>query len=185
MIKIELHATKISASLDRLLARGANLKPAFASIGELVAESTKTRFSVGQSPDGDTWAPNSPRTIAKYLEQKSGLFDKISGKRVGTKKGYFSKKDGRLTKKGAAIVAAKKPLHGISGMLADQIFYNVVADGVEIGSPMIYSAIQQFGGRKSDFPHLWGDIPPRPFLGISRFDERDILDVVEEFLISF
>lgn len=32
------------------------------------------------------------------------------------------------------------------------------------------------------FPNLWGDIPARPFLGLSPSDEQGILDIVEEFL---
>lgn len=32
---------------------------------------------------------------------------------------------------------------------------------------MKYAAIQQFGGTKAQFPHLWGDIPARPFLPIT------------------
>ncbi|QHA95838.1 MULTISPECIES: phage virion morphogenesis protein [unclassified Pseudomonas] len=33
-----------------------------------------------------------------------------------------------------------------------------------VGSNKPYAAMMHFGGKKSDFPHLWGDIPARPFL---------------------
>jgi phage virion morphogenesis protein len=33
-----------------------------------------------------------------------------------------------------------------------------------VGSNKPYAAMMHFGGEKSDFPHLWGDIPGRPFL---------------------
>ncbi|WP_207848894.1 MULTISPECIES: phage virion morphogenesis protein [unclassified Pseudomonas] len=33
-----------------------------------------------------------------------------------------------------------------------------------VGSNKPYAAMMHFGGDKSDFPHLWGDIPSRPFL---------------------
>jgi phage virion morphogenesis protein len=33
-----------------------------------------------------------------------------------------------------------------------------------VGSNKPYAAMMHFGGAKSDFPHLWGDIPGRPFL---------------------
>lgn len=33
-----------------------------------------------------------------------------------------------------------------------------------VGSNKPYAAMMHFGGKKSDFPHLWGDIPGRPFL---------------------
>ena len=33
-----------------------------------------------------------------------------------------------------------------------------------VGSNKPYAAMMHFGGTKSDFPYLWGDIPGRPFL---------------------
>jgi phage virion morphogenesis protein len=33
-----------------------------------------------------------------------------------------------------------------------------------VGSNKPYAAMMHFGGEKSEFPHLWGDIPSRPFL---------------------
>ncbi|WP_347505794.1 phage virion morphogenesis protein [Pseudomonas anguilliseptica] len=33
-----------------------------------------------------------------------------------------------------------------------------------VGSNKPYAAMMQFGGDKSDFPHLWGDIPGRAYL---------------------
>ncbi|TWC74410.1 phage virion morphogenesis protein [Pseudomonas sp. SJZ103] len=33
-----------------------------------------------------------------------------------------------------------------------------------VGSNKTYAAMMHFGGSKSAFPHLWGDIPGRPFL---------------------
>ncbi|MGH8350839.1 MAG: phage virion morphogenesis protein [Pseudomonas sp.] len=33
-----------------------------------------------------------------------------------------------------------------------------------VGSNKPYAAMMHFGGDKSEFPHLWGDIPSRPFL---------------------
>lgn len=35
-----------------------------------------------------------------------------------------------------------------------------------VGSNKPYAAMMHFGGDKSDFPHLWGDIPARPYLPI-------------------
>ena len=33
-----------------------------------------------------------------------------------------------------------------------------------VGSNKPYAAMMQFGGEQADFPHLWGDIPARPYL---------------------
>lgn len=41
-----------------------------------------------------------------------------------------------------------------------------------VGSNKPYAAMMHFGGDKSDFPHLWGDIPSRPFLPM---DAEDVI----------
>lgn len=75
-----------------------------------------------------------------------------------------------------------RPLFGPSGALSSTINYEAFEDRVTWGSPMVYAAMQQFGGRKSAFPHLWGDIPARPFIGISAEDQTGILDIMREYL---
>ena len=71
------------------------------------------------------------------------------------------------------------------GILGDAINYQLLGDdGVMIGSPMEYAAMQQFGGTKAEFPNLWGDIPARPFLGISSQDENEILTILRNYLES-
>jgi phage gpG-like protein len=42
--------------------------------------------------------------------------------------------------------------------------------------------MQQFGGTKAKFPNLWGDIPARPFLGVSESDAVMIVDTVSDYL---
>lgn len=73
-----------------------------------------------------------------------------------------------------------RPLTGETGELMDTIHWQLQGDdAVEIGSPMEYAAMQQFGGAKAEFPHLWGDIPARPFLGISDDDRDTMLDIIQ------
>ncbi|RUS64879.1 phage virion morphogenesis protein [Pseudorhodobacter sp. E13] len=78
----------------------------------------------------------------------------------------------------------RRPLFGPSGMLSSQIFYEAGSNQVEVGSSRVYAAMMQFGGTKAAFPHLWGDIPARPFLGISEDDRAGILATVEEWLAT-
>lgn len=77
-----------------------------------------------------------------------------------------------------------RPLFGPSGMLSSQIFYEVGSNQVEVGSNRVYAAMMQFGGTKAAFPHLWGDIPARPFLGVSEDDRAGILATVEDWLAT-
>lgn len=94
--------------------------------------------------------------------------------------------DGAPWKRNAASTIKRKgrdrPLTG-GGALMDQINYQLTGnDTLEVGSPTKYAAMQQFGGAKSAFPHLWGDIPARPFLGISGEDEDNIVDIFNRYL---
>jgi phage virion morphogenesis protein len=65
-----------------------------------------------------------------------------------------------------------------SGMLGDSIRYMLKDNGrgVSIGSNRVYAAMMQLGGKKAMYPHLWGDIPARPYLGVSQQDSVDLLD---------
>ena len=75
-----------------------------------------------------------------------------------------------------------QPLTG-GGTLMDQINYQLTGnDTLEVGSPTIYAAMQQFGGTKAQFPNLWGDIPARQFIGVSDEDEDKIVDIFSLYL---
>jgi phage virion morphogenesis protein len=75
-----------------------------------------------------------------------------------------------------------RPLFGPSGILSAQIFSEPAADQVEIGSNRVYAAMMHHGGTKAAFPHLWGDIPARPFLGVSAEDEVNITAQIADYL---
>ena len=76
-----------------------------------------------------------------------------------------------------------------TGRLANSINYRADATSVSVGTNVVYAAMHQFGGTKSQWPHLWGNIPARPFLPVrnNRVDLPpdtldDILDVVRVHL---
>jgi phage virion morphogenesis protein len=169
MITIQVNDKQVLDMLGELTKRSINLKPAMKEIGEDLVVSTKRRFNDASGPDGTPWAANSQTTIDRYLGMFSGSH----------------KKDGSLSKKGQARSAAKKPLTGETKALQTTINYQLDgSNGLRIGSPMIYAAMQQFGGTKAKFPHLWGDIPARPFLGLSSADQTNILDIVGSYLVK-
>lgn len=51
-----------------------------------------------------------------------------------------------------------------AGGLAASIATDSTEHSAMVGSNKPYAAMMHFGGDKADFPHLWGDIPARPFL---------------------
>lgn len=82
-----------------------------------------------------------------------------------------------------------RPLHGESGRLENEIYPHVFADGVDVGSPLVYAGVQQFGAGRGAFgatrrgsPIPWGDIPARPFLGLSESDRTNVLEILSEHL---
>lgn len=94
--------------------------------------------------------------------------------------------DGSRWERNSPVTIKRKgrdqPLTG-RGTLMDQINYQITSnDTLDVGSPTIYAAMQQFGGQKSEFPNLWGDIPARPFVGVSTEDEQSILDTFINYL---
>lgn len=185
MISIELADNQVSQKLEKLIRSVENTRPVLELIGEMLVDSTKLRFATSTAPDGTRWAPNTQVTILRYLSNKSGKFSK-AGKRVGDKDGYFFKKGankGRLASKGIDVVTGKRPLIGLSSDLGRQIYPNIDGNTLYIGSTMKYAAVQQFGATAKQFGKApWGDIPARPFLGLSDQDRANILDTISDYL---
>ncbi len=166
MIEVKVDNAEVLAALERLSKAAANPRPVLVTIAERLVESTKSRFESSTAPDGSRWAANSQATYLAYLGSAKSLH----------------RKDGRVNAKGSAKVIGKKPLIGESGNLSKLIHSRVTNSGLAVGSTMEYAAMQQFGGRKKQFPNLWGDIPARPFLGVSDEDASEILSVVNDYL---
>ena len=165
MIEVKIDNKNVIEAMERLAKAVANPRPAMLTIGEKLVQSTKQRFESSTAPDGKKWQPNSDTTLRSTLHG-----------------GNHFKKNGSLKKSGQSYLANKKPLIGATHQLATTINYQLDGNGLRIGSPMEYAAMQQFGGKKSRFPKLWGDIPARPFLGISDSDETMILTTVNDYL---
>lgn len=69
-----------------------------------------------------------------------------------------------------------------TGTMRRQIAAASGPDFAEIGSNAVQAAMMHFGGSKAEYPKLWGDIPARPFLGVSEQDEADFRDTILEWL---
>lgn len=68
------------------------------------------------------------------------------------------------------------------GRLAGSFNYDVSPRQVSIGTPVVYAAIQHFGGEAGRNKKV--TIPPRPVLGMSPQDETIISEMAEDFLRS-
>lgn len=171
---IAINNSAVNALLESLQQRTSNMSPVLMAIGENIMERTKQRFSSATAPDGTPWAANSQTTLMRYLNKRGG----------------FTKKTGKISAKGQKLAMGKKPLMGESGDLARQFVVSADEQGVTVGSTMIYAAMQQFGGTKSQFPKLWGDIPARPFLPVMANGDlypqevAHIVDMLQDYLTA-
>ncbi|MDO9639682.1 MAG: phage virion morphogenesis protein [Pseudotabrizicola sp.] len=154
--KMDLSATEaLFAALDAALT---DMTPVMNDLGELLTTSTKDRFPTGTAPDGTKWAPKSQTTLNRYGAKKSNRVD-------------------------------SRPLFGPSGLLSRLIFHEASATEVSWGSNLIYSAVMQFGAAKGAFGTMsngasipWGNIPARPFIGVSATDEANMTATLEDWL---
>jgi phage gpG-like protein len=174
--KIDIADGQVTAGLRRVIEAGRDPSPALRAIGEAFYGIARQTFETSTDPWGRRWQPNAEATLVAYLERKSGA---------------FAKRDGRLTQKGAGHAMAKKPLIGDGRFLSGaSLFYQVQGNELTVGSSAIYAAMQHFGGGKAEFPHLWGDIPARPFLPIDAAGnlapaaEREAVEIVQEYLLG-
>lgn len=154
MIEVEMNASALSAALQRLLNQTGNISPALNQIGQQLLKSTRQRFATKTAPDGTRWEDNSLLTRIR-----KGRNDPLIGR------------------------------GGAHGGLVGSFSPKVNANTLTIGTSKEYAAVQHFGARQGQFgkssrntPLPWGNIPARPFLGISEQDSVEILDIIKEHL---
>lgn len=171
-LNISVEDRRVRALLEGLLRRSRNLTPAMHEIGEIVRESVMRNFREGRSPDGTPWPPSR-----------------------------------------RALLTGGKTLVD-TATLRNSIHVRPGPSSVTVGTPVEYAAVHQFGARRGSFgehivkvrAHMrrsrrtgrtqtvraharrvrlpWGDIPPRPFLGVRREDWGEIHDAMMEYLMG-
>ena len=153
-IRIEYDDTQVRAALDRLARAGRDMSPVMRVIaGHLLAGADKA-FLDETAPDGTKWAALSDVTLAR--RQKRG--------------------------RGSTILQE-------SGHLAQSITADSDATSAVVGTNPVYATTHQFGAKKGAFgatargaPIPWGDIPARPFLGVSEKTSRQVVDAIATFI---
>lgn len=177
-IRIESDTAAALAELKALQQRGESLQPLLSLLGEEIVERAKKRFASSTGPDGQPWKANSPVTLGR------------EALRLSISKGN-RRKDGGLNARGQKALAGKRPLIGESRTLSSVgNFWQLSGNALEIGNSTVYSAIQQFGGSRGQFPHLWGDIPARPFMPVTGTgelypaEEQSILSAINDYILD-
>ena len=165
-IDIKYDDRQVRAALNRLLRAGNDLTPVMRAIAGHLEADVEQAFARQTAPDGTAWAKLKPSTVAR--RKKKG--------------------------KGAT------PILEQSGNLLRSITSDYDATSAIVGTNLVYAATHQFGAKKGEFDPLaqlsaapgirslrrapipWGDIPARPFLGVSDADRANILDTINRHL---
>lgn len=157
MIELKFNDDTLTPALTRVAAALGDMTPVMQDLGELWLANTQDRMARGETPDGQQFAPRSPVTLARYA---------------------------------AMGFSYGQPLNR-SGEMRQQLATEAESDYVRIGSNAIQAAVMQFGAAKGAFGKTsrggsipWGNIPARPFLGVSDEDRSDFLAELEDYLES-
>jgi len=161
-------ADAVRQRLQEISSRMSDLSPILRAIGDRVVEQTKRRFeSQGPAPDGTPWAHLKPATLTAKKHKKI------------------------LTE---------------TGHLRDSIRYRLIGqNAVAVGTNRVYAAIHQLGGRTpariivpvrkkalfwpgaahpvKSVKHPGSAIPARPYLGLSEQDSRDIIEIINDYIM--
>jgi phage virion morphogenesis protein len=157
MINLEINDGGLLAAMARLEAGVTDMTPGMLRVADVLRDGAEDRGQRGVDPDGNAWAPRSPVTLARYL--------------AGNGNGSFG---GVLYKTGEMLTT---------------LGTDYGPDFASVGSNAIQSAVMQFGAAQGAFgrtsrngPIPWGNIPARPFLGLSDDDRQGIILTIDEYL---
>ena len=172
-IDITLDDRAVRAALNRLLQASADLTPAMRKLAGHLQDSAETTLASQTAPDGTPW-----KALTKVTQQQR------------KQAGY----------------GAKQPILERSGDLFNSIVSDYGPDYALAGTNIPYATTHQFGARKGmlavlsviarkrkdgtvkrlkkpyTLPVPWGDIPARPFLGVSHEDKQTILTTLNDFI---
>lgn len=152
--QFKFDASAVLAGLQKLRDRGGTPAPALRAFGEYLLSSHRGRFAQQIEPSGRAWSPLSEA----YRARKRRNADKV-------------------------LV--------LVGYLKGTLAYQVSDTVLRFGSNRIYAAVHQFGAKKGAFgrtrrgaPIPWGDVPARPFIGLSAADRAEGLRIITSYLAS-
>ncbi len=165
MYSIEINDAEVSRLFARLAHRLTDMTEVMDEIGMSWVHSTKVRVEAGLTPEGSSFAPRSPVTLARYLKE-GGNFGLPLNRSGEMRQGIFH---------------AAGPDYVEIGSNAPQAA--VMQFGAKKGAFGTYEG-KGFGGSTPTISIPWGDIPARPFLGFSEQDRVNTSEILVEWLES-
>ncbi len=178
-IDIKYDDRQVQAALTRLLATGNDLNPVMKVIAGHLEAGVEQSFARQTAPDSTAWAKLKPSTVKRrrkkgkgatpILEQSGQLLQSIT-----------SDYDATSAVVGTNLVYATTHQFGAKkGEFGSYILQRAIGGRRLRGGLAVLSARQ---GNAKTVPIPWGDIPARPFLGVSDADRGNILDIINSHL---
>lgn len=156
-IAVEVRDAEIAEAFQRLQQRLGNLAPVMREISLDLVGVIEDAFANEADPvTGEPWDPLSPLTIRRREKQ-------------GRWPGKILQQTGRLA---ASITPSHSGTEAAAG--TNDVRAGVLQFGAKAG---------EFGSTVEGRPIPFGDIPARPFLGLSEEGRQDILDLLARYLV--
>ena len=177
LITIEHDVKVIQKQFDRLARKTSDTAPVRKDIGEYLQAATEERFNTQTGPDGKEWQVVSPRTRkrkkhSKVLTEQGHLRGDVH---------YQVKDDALLLGVGLAYGA----IHQLGGEIKQEARTGVVTHFKRAGKGQRFSKAKgATHAMKTNHKAHSFNMPARPFLGISRADETEIVVIVGDYLKS-
>ncbi len=162
-MKFTADTRAVRAAFARMRRAGLQPRPALLAIAEHLQRSHRDRWRRGIGPDGRPWAPLRPST----LSAKRGRFPLYE--------------EGDMLRGLVTRASGKRLVFGISDWKAPLHHFGTEPYTI---TPRKKKALAWPGGpgprRRVDHPGL----PARPLVGISASDRREIVEIIEDYLVS-
>ena len=183
-LEVTVDDAALKAGLKNLADALGDLRPFFQDVGETLLNSTRERFNSRTGPDGESWAPLSPSYAAKKKRNRNKILT-LSGALRGTLTKQADKDTLRI---GTPLVYGATHQFGAAkgsfgAVVAHINEYTRRGRGGRDGKGR-YTAGKAITVRAHTRRMVvpWGNIPSRPFLGLSDADRDDLLDALAEYL---
>ena len=156
-IRVEFKAKELRAALGRLVTAAHDFSPATKEIAAFLLRTTEDAFERERDPaTGQAWAPLSD--VTRRRREKSGHVGSGGAKKLQ-----------------------------VTRSLLDSIIADYDDSAAVVGTNLKYATTQHFGAKRGEFRSgrrtiPWGDIPPRPFFGLSENDEQAVSDILRDHI---
>lgn len=190
---------QVREALAELALRLKDMKPVMDEIGALLLASTEMRFRDQRGPDGTPWIPSKRATMqGSEAKRKKGakVGDTLSDTRImrrsltqkGAEGNIFLVDESSVTVGTNVVYAATMQFGARKGEFGDGVA-NVsehkrsVHFTTKAGAQSKTRRSQMVRAHLRYVPFIpWGDIPPRPFLGINVEDQLSIFEIINRHL---